>query len=124
MQKQSNEDFFVQLVNAWIDLAKNNLSTLTSVEEILDKPIFLNPHNKLNFQSGNPYLYCIPPRNISDDFTEKTFLIGKKIIVNQILPSKLWYIGQIYTIPKYTKTKLIQCRISSGTEIKCDPPGT
>ena len=41
MQKQSNEDFFVQLLNAWIDLANNNLPTLTSVEEILDQPIFL-----------------------------------------------------------------------------------
>ena len=27
----------------------------------------------------------------------------KKIIINQILLSKLWYIGQIYTIAKYTK---------------------
>ena len=26
---------------------------------------------------------------------------GKKLIVNQILVSKLWYIGQIYTIQKY-----------------------
>ena len=26
---------------------------------------------------------------------------GKKINVNQILLSKLWYRGQIYTIPKY-----------------------
>ena len=85
MQKQSNEDFFVQLVNAWIDLANNNLSTLTSVEEILDKPIFLNPHSKLDFSSGKAYFYCIPPWSISDNFTEKTFLIGKKIIVNQIL---------------------------------------
>ena len=85
MQKQSNEDFFVQLLNAWIDLANNNLPTLTSVEEILDQPIFLNPHTKLDFSSGNPYFYSIPPRNISDNFTEKTFLIGKNIIVNQIL---------------------------------------
>ena len=71
MQKQSNEDFFVQLLNAWIDLANNNLPTLTSVEEILDQPIFLNPHTKLDFSSGNPYFYCIPPRNILDNFTEK-----------------------------------------------------
>ena len=28
-------------------------------------------------------------------------LRGKKLIVNQILVSKLWYIGQIYTIQKY-----------------------
>ena len=30
----------------------------------------------------------------------------KKIIVNQILLSKLWYIGQIYTIPKFIKKKI------------------
>ena len=33
----------------------------------------------------------------------RLFLIGKNIIRNQILVSKLWYIGQIYTIPKYQK---------------------
>ena len=32
-------------------------------------------------------------------------LRGKKIIVNQTLLSKLWYIGQICTIPKYTKNE-------------------
>ena len=30
----------------------------------------------------------------------------KKIIVNKILLSKLWYIGQIYTIPKFIKEKI------------------
>ena len=35
---------------------------------------------------------------------------GKKLIINQILLSKLWYIWQIYTIPKYIK-KEIQKRI-------------
>ena len=124
LQKQTNEDFFVQLLNAWIHLANNNLPTLTSAEEILDQPIFLNPHTKPDFSSGNPYFYCSPPNNISDNFTEKTFSIGKKVIVNQILLSKLWYIGQIYTIPEYAKTKLKECTISSGTENKCDLPGT
>ena len=36
-------------------------------------------------------------------------LRGKKIIINQLL-SKLWYIVQIYTIPKYIK-KQIEKRI-------------
>ena len=39
-------------------------------------------------------------------------LRGKKIIANQTLLSKLWYIGQIRTIPKYTKKEYT---ISSGT---------
>ena len=33
-------------------------------------------------------------------------LWGKKIIVNQILFFKLWYIAQIYTIPKYIKKEI------------------
>ena len=32
-------------------------------------------------------------------------LRGKKIIINQLL-SKLWYIVQIYTIPKYIKKEI------------------
>ena len=39
-------------------------------------------------------------------------LRGKKIIVNQTLLSKLWYIGQICSIPKYTKKEYT---ILSGT---------
>ena len=31
---------------------------------------------------------------------------GKKIIVNQILLSKLWYIDQMFTIPKYMENKI------------------
>ena len=120
----SNEDFAVQLLNGWIHLANNNLPTLTSAEQILDQPIFLNPHTKLDFSCGNPYFYCIASRNISENFTERTFLIGQRIIVNQILLSKLWYISQIYTIPKCTKRKLKECTISFPTEKKCDLPGT
>ena len=39
-------------------------------------------------------------------------LRGKKIIVNQTLLSKLWYISQNCAIPKYTKKEYA---ISSGT---------
>ena len=47
-----------------------------------------------------------------DRWTEKVTYRGgclekkKKIIVNKILLSKLWYIGQIYTIPKFIKEKI------------------
>ena len=30
-------------------------------------------------------------------------LRGRKLIINQILLSKLWHIGQIYTVPTYIK---------------------
>ena len=33
-------------------------------------------------------------------------LRGKKFVTNQILLSKLWYIGQIYTISKYIKKQI------------------
>ena len=34
------------------------------------------------------------------------FLRDKKIIANEILLTKLWYIGQIYTIQEYIKKKI------------------
>ena len=34
------------------------------------------------------------------------FLRDKKIIENQILLTKLWYIGQIYTIQEYIKKEI------------------
>ena len=40
-----------------------------SIEELLDQPIFSNPHTKLDFTSDNPYFYCIRPGNISNKFT-------------------------------------------------------
>ena len=43
----------------------SNFSFPTSIEEILDKPIFWNPHTKLDFTSDNLYFYCISPRYIS-----------------------------------------------------------
>ena len=57
------------IFNSWLHFTNNNFSTPTSIQEILDQPIFLNSHTKLNFSSDNPYFYCIPPRNISDKFT-------------------------------------------------------
>ena len=43
----------------------------------------------------------------------------KGVMVNQILSSKLWNIGQICTIPKYAKKEYT---ISSGTRKKIRPP--
>ena len=66
---QNNEDFSIQLLNAWLHFTNNNFPIAPSIEEILDHPIFLNPHTKLEFSSDKAYFYCIPPRNISDKFT-------------------------------------------------------
>ena len=44
LQKQNTEDFFNQLLNAWLHLYNNNFHTLKSIEEILDQAIFLKLH--------------------------------------------------------------------------------
>ena len=41
---QKSEDFFIQLLYAWLHLTNNNFPAFISIEEILDQPIFLNPH--------------------------------------------------------------------------------
>ena len=65
LQKQNNEDFFLKLLH----FANNNFPAPTCTEQILDQPIFLSPHTKLNFSSDNPYFYCISPINVSYNFT-------------------------------------------------------
>ena len=48
------------------------------------------------------------PSNTCFNFVNSSLdnsLRGKKIIINQLL-SKLWYIVQIYTIPKYIKKEI------------------
>ena len=41
---QKSEDFFIQLLYAWLHLTNNNFPAFISIEEILEQPIFLNPH--------------------------------------------------------------------------------
>ena len=69
LQKQNSEDLFVQLVNAWLHFTNNKFPTTMCIEEILDQPIFLNLHTKLDFNSDNPYFRFILPRNNPDLFT-------------------------------------------------------
>ena len=52
------------------------------IKEILDQPIFLNPHTKLDFSFDNFYFYCVSPSNISDKSTimrDLTLLDSKPI---------------------------------------------
>ena len=44
LQKQNNENFFIQLLNAWLHFTNNNFPTPTSIEEIIDQPIFKPTH--------------------------------------------------------------------------------
>ena len=74
MQKQNNEDFFIQLLNDRLHFTNNISPTPTSIEEILDQTIFLNPHIVLDFSSDSLDFYWIPPRNIS----------GKSIILRDL----------------------------------------
>ena len=53
-QNQNNEYFFIQILNAWLYFTNNNFPSPKSIEEILDQPLFLNPHTKMDFNSDNP----------------------------------------------------------------------
>ena len=55
LQNHNNEDLFLQSLNPWLSFTNNNFPTPKSIEEILDQPLFLNPHTKLDFNSDNPY---------------------------------------------------------------------
>ena len=69
LQKQDNEDFFIQLINVWLHFTNNNFSAPMSMEEILHQPIHLNPYTKLlDFSSNKSCFYCIPSKNISDNY--------------------------------------------------------
>ena len=58
------------MLNAWLmHLTNNKFPSSTHIEEILDQPVFQTPFSKLYFYSNNPYFYCIPPKNITDNFT-------------------------------------------------------
>ena len=50
LRRQNNEDFFIQLLYAWLHLTNNNLPAPSSIEEILDKTIFLNLPTRLDFK--------------------------------------------------------------------------
>ena len=54
------------MINVWIHFTNNNFSTPTSIKEIFDQTLFLNPHTKLDF---NFFFLLHPPMNISDTFT-------------------------------------------------------
>ena len=47
---KKSEDFFIQLLYAWLHLANNNFTTFISIEDILDQPIFLNPRTRMDFK--------------------------------------------------------------------------
>ena len=47
---KKSEDFFIQLLYAWLSLTNNNFPAFISIEEILDQPVFLNPHNRIDFK--------------------------------------------------------------------------
>ena len=69
LQNYNNEDFFLQILNAWLLFTNNNFPSPRSIEEILDQPLFLNPHTKINHNSDNPYFFSAPPKYIEDKFT-------------------------------------------------------
>ena len=51
---KKSEDFFIQLLYAWLHLTNNNFPAFISIEEILDQPLFLNPHTRMDFKHPTP----------------------------------------------------------------------
>ena len=68
LQKQNNENFFIQLLNVPLNFTNNKFPASMSIEEILHQPIHLNPYTKLDFSCNNPCFDCIPSKNISDNY--------------------------------------------------------
>ena len=68
LQKQNNEDFFIQLLNAWLHFTNNKFPASMPIAESLDQPIHLNPNTKLDFNPDNSCFYCIAPKNISGNY--------------------------------------------------------
>ena len=50
---KKSEDFFIQLLYGWLHSTNNNLHTFISIEEILDQPILLNRHTRMDFKHAN-----------------------------------------------------------------------
>ena len=46
---QKSEDFFIQLLYAWLHLTNNNFPATISIGEIPDQTKFLKPHTRLDF---------------------------------------------------------------------------
>ena len=47
---KKSEDFFIQLLYAWLHLTNNNFSAFISIEKILEQTIFLNPRTRMDFK--------------------------------------------------------------------------
>ena len=55
LKNQNNEDFFIRLLNAWVNFINKKFPIPTPIEGIIDQLIFLNPYTRLYFSSYNPY---------------------------------------------------------------------
>ena len=62
LQKQNNEDFFIQLLNAWLHFTNNKFPAPMSIEEILHQPIHLSTYTKLDFSSNKPCFIVSDPK--------------------------------------------------------------
>ena len=47
---KKSEYFFTELLYAWLHLTNNNFPAFICIEQILDQPIFLNPHTRMDFK--------------------------------------------------------------------------
>ena len=57
--KKTMKDFFIYLLNSRLHFIKNTFSTSTQKEKKIDQQVIWNLLSKLNFNSNNPYFYCV-----------------------------------------------------------------
>ena len=56
---KKSEDFFIQLLYAWLHLTNNNFPAFISIEEILDQPILLNPRMDVKHPTQEYFKFTI-----------------------------------------------------------------
>ena len=56
---QKSEDFFIQLLYAWLHLTNSNLPAFIYIEKILDQPIFFKPCTRMDFKHSTQEYFKI-----------------------------------------------------------------
>ena len=65
---KTSEDFFIQLLYSWLHLTNSNFPAFISIEEILDRLIFLNPHTRMDFKHPTHKYFKFPLLGTFVDF--------------------------------------------------------
>ena len=112
---KKNEDFFIQLLYAWLRLTNNNFPALISIQEILDQPIFLNPHTRMDLKhpSQEYFTFAIirdPCRFVQPGLTSSTIFHKNFTRFSYCQPYKIFKLimGSIPNDWKHLEVKLLK----------------